>query len=204
MDFPTHYGSEYYCPVSHLKVYGMNQMEAFKWEQKHIPAKPIIEANDERRIKEEEERATVNRQRRKGEAEREKELGELEKLVHREAIRARSANTTVQISRTSSSTTLPVSSTKLPPATSSASSNETTLLNDTTETTTRRDQSESIYATINRRLNSLEGNSSLIARYIEEQSRVMRSALAALERDWDEWRLERDTQARTVWDQEVS
>ncbi|KAJ9100767.1 hypothetical protein QFC19_005506 [Naganishia cerealis] len=34
LDFPTHYGNEYYCPVSSIKVYGMNQMEAFKWESR--------------------------------------------------------------------------------------------------------------------------------------------------------------------------
>jgi hypothetical protein len=36
IDFPSHYGNEYYCPVSSLKVWGMNQMEAFRWEQKRI------------------------------------------------------------------------------------------------------------------------------------------------------------------------
>lgn len=171
----------------------MNQMEAFKWEQKHAPVKPIIVADDEPRIKEEQERAQMNRQRRKGEAEREKELGELEKLVHREANRERVNSTTVK-STTTMSTAKP-----------SSTANETALDrgNTTAETSIKRDQSESIYAAINRRLNNLEGNSSLVARYIEEQSRVMRSALAALERDWDEWRMERDTAARVTWDQEV-
>lgn len=34
LDFPSHYGNEYYCPISSIKVYGMNQMEAFKWESR--------------------------------------------------------------------------------------------------------------------------------------------------------------------------
>lgn len=36
LDFPSYYGKEYYCPISSVKVYGMNQMEAFKWESKRI------------------------------------------------------------------------------------------------------------------------------------------------------------------------
>ncbi len=34
IEFPTHYGTEYYCPISSVKVWGMNQMEAFRWEQR--------------------------------------------------------------------------------------------------------------------------------------------------------------------------
>jgi hypothetical protein len=34
LDFPSYYGKEYYCPISSVKAYGMNQMEAFKWESK--------------------------------------------------------------------------------------------------------------------------------------------------------------------------
>lgn len=34
LDFPSFYGSEYYCPISSVKVFGMNQMEAFKWESR--------------------------------------------------------------------------------------------------------------------------------------------------------------------------
>lgn len=44
LDFPSFYGSEYYCPISSVKVFGMNQMEAFKWESRRNKiqhAKPI-------------------------------------------------------------------------------------------------------------------------------------------------------------------
>jgi hypothetical protein len=34
LDFPSYYGKEYYCPISSVKAYGMNQMEAFKWESR--------------------------------------------------------------------------------------------------------------------------------------------------------------------------
>lgn len=32
LDFVGHYGKEYYCPVSLVRVYGMNQMEAYRFE----------------------------------------------------------------------------------------------------------------------------------------------------------------------------
>lgn len=33
IDFLSHYGSEYYCPVSLLRVYGLTQIEEYKWEE---------------------------------------------------------------------------------------------------------------------------------------------------------------------------
>lgn len=236
----------------------MNQMEAFKWEQKHLEssqkdrereraAARDLEA-EARKALDDQEKAKQDRQRRQEEAKREKELGELEKLVHRQALRAYPKVSTsltappVALSPTpASSTGLTSSTVSASPATSSlntsmaatntsrhaqslatasASSHET--LNNSTEAhsivkaqlnssesqsvkhTPRGDHSESIYATITRRLNALEGNSSLIARYIEEQSRVMRAALGTLERDWDEWRFGHDAEERVKWEQEVS
>ncbi|PFH54020.1 hypothetical protein AMATHDRAFT_805 [Amanita thiersii Skay4041] len=32
IDFHTHYGNEYYCPVSLLRVYGLTHLEEWKWE----------------------------------------------------------------------------------------------------------------------------------------------------------------------------
>jgi hypothetical protein len=40
LEFDSHYGSEFYCPVSQVKVYGMNQLESFKWEQRQAPEPP--------------------------------------------------------------------------------------------------------------------------------------------------------------------
>lgn len=40
LDFPSFYGSEYYCPISSVKVFGMNQMEAFKWESRRKNQNP--------------------------------------------------------------------------------------------------------------------------------------------------------------------
>ncbi|KAH8830105.1 UNC-like C-terminal-domain-containing protein [Flagelloscypha sp. PMI_526] len=33
IDFESHYGSEYYCPVSLLRVYGLTHLEQWKWEK---------------------------------------------------------------------------------------------------------------------------------------------------------------------------
>lgn len=33
IDFRSHYGNEYYCPVSLLRVYGLTHLEEYKWEQ---------------------------------------------------------------------------------------------------------------------------------------------------------------------------
>jgi hypothetical protein len=52
LDFPAYYGKEYYCPISSVKVYGMNQMEAYKWEVKRSSQR-----EDERTRKQAEEDA---------------------------------------------------------------------------------------------------------------------------------------------------
>jgi hypothetical protein len=48
----------------------------------------------------------------------------------------------------------------------------------------RTDTSESIYAFITRRLNALEGNTTLVARYIDEQAKALRAALERAEQRW--------------------
>ncbi|KAF9781734.1 UNC-like C-terminal-domain-containing protein [Thelephora terrestris] len=53
VDFHSHYGSEFYCPVSLLRVYGLTHLEEWKWnsraeryEQFQIPAEvPLQDAN---------------------------------------------------------------------------------------------------------------------------------------------------------------
>ncbi len=32
IDFHSHYGNEYYCPVSLLRVYGLTHLDAWQWE----------------------------------------------------------------------------------------------------------------------------------------------------------------------------
>lgn len=134
----------------------MNQLEAFKWEQKR---------NDRVEVVKEEVKDVVEAAVRAEEARRERELGELEKLVQAQARRHENA-------------TEP----------------------DPTAKPDRKD-SESIYAFIVRRVNDLEGNSSLVARYIDEQSKAMRTMLNRTEREIIK-RIEVEDKSR--WEQEVS
>lgn len=53
IDFHSHYGSEFYCPVSLLRVYGLTHLEEWKWdsradrhEQPVIPAHVIPQSTD--------------------------------------------------------------------------------------------------------------------------------------------------------------
>lgn len=142
----------------------MNQLEAFKWEQKRMVEEPKTETED----------LVVDEvaQARKIEEEiRERELGELEKLVQAQA---RRHNTTQDFN---------------------------TTVVDLGNSTKRRADSESIYAFIIRRVNDLEGNSSLVARYIDEQSKAMR---AMLDRTETEILKKLEVEDRTRWEQEVS
>jgi hypothetical protein len=210
LEFPSYYGTEYYCPVSHVKVFGMNQMEAFKWEQKKsnskeqekpapLPPKPV-EKDVEADRRHEEERAA--------------ELRQLERLVQAQARRIPEPDVIEAVSAVTSGPretrpASPLSSANASHNTSTtsnyttAASNASESANATTVRPPRSESSESIYALIVRRLNALEGNSSLVARYIEEQSRAMRTMLEKAERGWDEWRNEREGEERGRWEQEV-
>ncbi|WVF71348.1 hypothetical protein IAT40_006151 [Kwoniella sp. CBS 6097] len=294
LDFPSYFGTEYYCPVSQLKVYGMNQMEAFKWEQKRISAaakekEKEKEKNGNNRDKEAEERKTREERERKEQKDkdekakqelREKELDELEKLLHEQAgrvvpdiltetailsklqqttstpsasskvpktskssVSTTSASTrkdpssaSAQVSsrqinasatsvetkqvRTGTNATSQSSNTALSQASSSSSSSfatsqspssssSKTITETPISTSTysrspppRSDSSESIYAFIIRRLNALEGNSTLVARYIEEQAKVMRHMLTRVERGWEDWKGDWEGEDRGRWEQE--
>lgn len=257
LDFLSFYGSEYYCPVTQLKVFGMNQMEAFRWEQKLLEADTKEREKARTAVREKEEEETRIRESQKREASeahakaeeqhRESELDQLERLLAQQAMRGiqdlpdlmTEAGLLPQVtgSRPETSSTFASPQASAPPTNHSSSAefnlstsegstvnnNEKTpnVANETTTTTqslfrgntsstaspsrsasVKSESSESIYAFIIRRLNALEGNSSLVARYIEEQSRVMRLSLGKLERGWDEWRLNSEREESQRWEQE--
>nr|XP_019046506.1 hypothetical protein I302_05256 [Kwoniella bestiolae CBS 10118]OCF25436.1 hypothetical protein I302_05256 [Kwoniella bestiolae CBS 10118] len=237
LDFPSFYGTEYYCPVSQLKVYGMNQMEAFKWEQKRLSAvsKGKNEAKEkeaeERRAKEREEKEKKERVEKVKQQEREKELDALEKLLHEQAGRVvpdilsetailskleetkvtktngltsetKAATNTTSETPATSQTTARVSTESSPSSTSLSSPSSSSSSTYTRNAPPRSDSSESIYAFIIRRLNDLEGNSTLVARYIEEQAKVMRHMLTRVEKGWDEWKGDWEGEDRGRWEQE--
>lgn len=179
----------------------MNQLEAFKWEQRKLNKRsdetkakvdevkrdpPVDEAASARRIEEEK---------------LEKELGELEKLVQAQA-RRHEPNGTMGMELINTDAHASGN------ANGSGNSNVTVKenLNGTIKdelvnaTARRRADSESIYAFIIRRVNDLEGNSSLVARYIDEQSKAMRAMLNRTEREIVK---KLETEDKSRWEQEV-
>lgn len=262
LDFPSFYGTEYYCPVSQLKVYGMNQMDAFKMEQKRLAAARGVREQEkarERELQREREReaeAAQSRERdikeREDDERRERELCELEKLVQEQARRMSgaelfSAEPSIDCSvpsQAAAAVSPPLSSTSdeiaegtsaaKPPAPPPAPPAESVESNGSAAASPppqpnadkagavpansppsssgyarnqqplKSDSSESIYAFIIRRLTALEGNSTLVARYIDEHGKALRTSLVRAEKRWE------TAQARAVeddahrWEMEVS
>jgi len=185
--------------------------------------------SEERKQREKAELDNKARQQVKQEDEkREKELDELERLVLQQARRQGSAvpevssfpkdMPTIEVVTVTASSPSTHSS-PAAPMNSSADTHNATDQNRTTGNVNtvssstssssrapspRSDSSESIYAHIIRRLNALEGNSSLVARYIEEQAKVMRHMLSRVEKGWDDWQVEREVDEMSRWEQEVS
>ena len=224
-------------------------MEAFKWEQKRNAAssKERETQKEAAREREAEARKVAMEERERKESEerhqedvlREKELGELERLVQAQArlphsqIPERIAReflgwssdsggkplhsssaiaSTVSLSTgqsvdTNGSTRLNVSEGDASSSENSTGNNISSTINVISTTTdaprTRSDTSESIYAFIIRRLDALEGNNSLVARYIEEQTRLMRLMLGRAESRWDTWKLDWEGTELSRWDIEV-
>lgn len=198
-------------------------MEAFKSEQKRLAAnakdkdKEKIIREKESEERKQREKAEVDDKAKREDEKREKELDELEKLVLQQA--KKQGNLVPEITSfptievitvtASSPTTVPTSpsSTQLNATIEhlAADQNKTTITTSSSSRVAppRSDSSESIYAHIIRRLNALEGNSSLVARYIEEQAKVMRHMLGRVEKGWDDWQVEREMDELSRWEQEV-
>jgi hypothetical protein len=226
----------------------MNQMEAFKMEQRRAAEATGVKTREREQAREQErdkpkeveqrdtEREAAEREREKerasaaaeaaareeqraDEEKREKELCELEKLVQEQARRAGLVldpsepllETSSCIPEYATSGTISASSeTASPDATDASPANgpSTSSTNSSIPATSsstyaapqlpRTDSSESIYAFIIRRLNALEGNSTLVARYIDEQSKALRAALSRAEARWEVARVQavRDDEQR--------
>ncbi|BEJ16334.1 hypothetical protein CspHIS471_0509390 [Cutaneotrichosporon sp. HIS471] len=215
LDFPSFYGSEYYCPVSQLKVYGMNQMEAFKMEQRRAAEASGAAEMKARESEREAERAAEaaraserEAKQREDDERRQRELCELERLVQEQARRVSGIENVFEPliecapspSSSASSTSTSLSASSGGGEEPANSSDTTSLAQDptplvattppstqepgTTAYRGRTDTSESIYAFITRRLNALEGNTTLVARYIDEQAKALRAALERAEQRW--------------------
>lgn len=185
----------------------MNQMEAFKWEQKHqqaVKEKTDAAALDRADIRREEDRLKREEAQKQRDQAKEVELGELEKLVQQQARRVEQ-DLPQLMAKAGVLTHSPEAGPSERIVTSTTTMTEHNDFNATvTSSRARVDSSESIYAFIIRRLNALEGNSSLVARYIEEQNRVMRQMLGRIEHDWDEFKQDWEVEEQTRWQQEVS
>lgn len=299
LDFPSYYGNEYYCPISSIKVYGMNQMEAFKWESRKQKELEIAR----RRLEEDNQRAqqtvtkvgtllesqtspalsalTINLvsfspspsatsidvplQDAKtvdsgysalltsvstsfsGEettpASEPVESGEIKRsygtappassssaavpsprrtfLFSRDLEDiATTSGSAVQDSKPSSttqskasapaasrsSTTLSLATTSPTPSTSNVSSGKHRNMPSppgSPRHEAKADGSESIYAYIIRRLNALEGNSTLGMMYMEEQTKATRGILQNLENHLADWKLQVDSSQKAAIEHEV-
>ncbi|CAK9781119.1 unnamed protein product [Cutaneotrichosporon oleaginosum] len=217
LDFPSFYGSEFYCPVSQLKVYGMNQMEAFKMEQRRAAEASGAAEKKARDSEQEAERAAEaarvaerEAKEREDDERRQRELCELERLVQEQARRVSGVENMFEPliecapsagSASSLSSVAPASSGGAEEAPSPSDTPGVAVDSShvagtppasaepgTTAYRGRADTSESIYAFITRRLNALEGNTTLVARYIDEQAKALRAALERAEQRWEDER----------------
>jgi len=201
----------------------MNQMEAFKSEQKRLAAtakekdKDKVTREKEVEERKQRERVEADNKAKLDDEKREKELDELERLVLQQARKQESVIQDITSFPTIEVVTVTASSsttTQSPSIATTGNGTADTLAVDQNKTTSstssstrvappRSDSSESIYAHIIRRLNALEGNSSLVARYIEEQAKVMRHMLGRVEKGWDDWQVEREMDELSRWEQEA-
>lgn len=227
LDFPSHYGKEYYCPISSVKVYGMNQMEAFKWESRR--GKPV----ENRRVEEVKESVTAT------------QAAPKVSQASSSASSSVSPATNSSVTSSKSSTSLPTPSIATqPPVTNSkqpeavpeagidsANASEplqtprnstrdavetpSSTINASTSTSSsppapirshapKADSSESIYAFIIRRLTALEGNATLGMMYVEEQTKSTRGMAMRLEKVWEQWKVDEGRDLRMALEREVS
>jgi len=121
-------------------------------------------------------------------------------LTEQAASRSLSSLPSTLIPSQGSETSMPTEANDVLSATPKHNSNITTVSSISSSSTysraapPRSDSSKFIHAFIIRRLDALEGNSSLVARYIEEQNKAMRHMLGRVESRWDEWRIDSETE----------
>jgi len=198
-------------------------MEAFKSEQKRLAAtakekdKDKVTREKEVEERKQRERVEADNKAKLDDEKREKELDELERLVLQQARKQESviqditSFPTIEVVTVTASSSTTTQSPSIATTGNGTADNLAVDQNKTTSSTSsstrvappRSDSSESIYAHIIRRLNALEGNSSLVARYIEEQAKVMRHMLGRVEKGWDDWQVEREMDELSRWEQEA-
>ncbi|KZV87891.1 hypothetical protein EXIGLDRAFT_773186 [Exidia glandulosa HHB12029] len=245
VDFKSHYGNEFYCPVSLLRVYGLTQMEKFKRELAEEQARtaapvPVVAAPTVD-VQAPEPTAADVREKAKETAEEHVqpktetdqpspsgthgisdvalrpsiELADLEQCATSASVAtsnastatsARALDSTVTSATASTSATsvdaahATISSSAQSPSNTVASNGSASASTSTPATTTATTKAappppppppakptltpgDSIYRTIMNRLTLLEGNSTLVMRFVEQQAINIRDALRRLEED---------------------
>ena len=162
----------------------MNQLEAYKWEQKQV-ALSSSRTSSEAAQETAPPHIAFHRLADTNNTRADADMGELEKLVHAAARTARDPLPSARDLLSSQNASA------LASATASAATDKEKPRRD-------RSDSESIYAFITRRLADLEGNSTLVLRYIDEQTRVLRRA----QEDMYEWRREQEINDAQRWESE--
>ncbi|EMF12137.1 Sad1_UNC-domain-containing protein, partial [Sphaerulina musiva SO2202] len=162
IEFLTHYGSEYYCPVSLLRVHGITMMEDYR-HQEELASGEIddvaLEAEALATPPIYQEPAELTDETSKATEQAVPPVVEVE----REAASA-DANTIEETASgmTNSTRTAASSSSSPPPPQPSTQ--------------------ESFFKSVHKRLQQLESNSTLSLQYIEEQSRILREAFSKVEK----------------------
>ncbi|KEQ89310.1 hypothetical protein M438DRAFT_308580, partial [Aureobasidium pullulans EXF-150] len=162
IEFLTHYGNEYYCPVSLLRVHGTTMMEEFR-HQEELARGEISDDLEESVMPD---------------ASASPAPEPPQEPLHS---KSDSTNSTVQASSNSST---PIKSTNSIHKPSSAASEvhqkpgTSTVSSAHSNPTTQ----ESFFKSIHKRLQMLESNATLSLQYIEEQSRILRDAFIKVEK----------------------
>lgn len=181
LDFLTHYGAEYYCPVSLVRVYGLTQIDAYRRDQ------------DRERKRARSSTASVVATR----VVTTEETTSAPEITSTTTVEPHNATTPTISSAPVNSTTAaprpqeetepvspvgPSANDTLPSPQNSTSTDESPSSPQQTSGQKPRDNpGESIYGTIMKRLKALESNQSLSHSYVEEHGRLLRGAFARVD-----------------------
>ncbi|KIN06178.1 hypothetical protein OIDMADRAFT_155064 [Oidiodendron maius Zn] len=152
IEFLSHYGNEYYCPLSLVRVHGTRMLESWK-ETEAIGDEDESEDSDEQ--------------------------GTEEHFVP-DAV-ALTPDTTVSSQETNSTATATASFTGRSQNVTSPQKNKTATSTSSAASSLPTIQ-ESFFNAVSRRLQLLEANSTLSLKYIEEQSKILREAFTKVEK----------------------
>lgn len=213
VDFLSHYGNEYYCPVSLLRVYGLTQLEEWKWELWQSTSEPAMShtgsilnsiatqsAESNASILNIPELSTSNPPNDASNKEdtlfsvassdslTDIDITDKHSPTHLPPVSSASIPNTVAV--IPSSEPLPIvsfdpsaSQSLLPAQATNASTSLASPVGSSIPMSAHSSSGDSIFRTIMNRLNMLEANTTLYNQYVQEQTLRLRDALRKLEED---------------------